>query len=150
VPGTSLSSPPPLHLVIPMFFFLAVFYPAPQSPAWGTKYVSPTTALSVFTRLTLDRLLIPLGDEAVHAMGRPQPSVAVDLIEKLDRGCLRLVSHDVQVVLQIGQQIVQLVLNHSLIALELEARGMLTTGSMCRQGRLDLSRFNAAFAFRLA
>jgi hypothetical protein len=130
-----------------MFFFLAVFYPAPQSPAWGTKYVSPTTALSVLTLLTLDRLLIPLGDEAIHAMGRPQPSVAVDLIEKLDRGCLRLVSHDVQVVLQIGQQ---LVLNHSLIALELEARGMLTTGSMCRQGRLDLSRFNAAFAFRLA
>jgi hypothetical protein len=29
VPSTSLSSPPPLHLFVPMFFFLAVFYPAP-------------------------------------------------------------------------------------------------------------------------
>jgi hypothetical protein len=36
-PGASgqnlcLSSPPPLHLFVPMLFFLAVFYPAPSIP----------------------------------------------------------------------------------------------------------------------
>jgi hypothetical protein len=32
VPGTSLSSPSPLHLFVPMLFFLTVFYPAPSIP----------------------------------------------------------------------------------------------------------------------